>query len=225
MARGSKTAGSPDSPWSVACKKAMGSPHQPLGEPAGLRQKHPVVVALGQPGIHRLPDVQSRQNIEKRERANRRRMIERHAMGGPSAAIMGNEVKALVTQSRHEGNLIPCHGTKCKIGHLGLALAIATKIRHHHAVSRGEALSHAVPHGVGLWKSVQQQKWRPGATGARVDHRIADVDVTGFKSWKQIHGDCPQMRVEDVPISQALNENEVCLGDFFAHQSGLAVGL
>ena len=54
----------------------------------GLGQKHPVIVTLCKPIIHRVPNVERRKNVKEHNGLHGIRVIQHHSMGGARTAII-----------------------------------------------------------------------------------------------------------------------------------------
>ena len=124
-------------------------------------------------------------------------LVEGEAIADPRAAVVARQGEANMAERLHDGDHVAAHGA------LGIGLvilvaarrggpAIAAQVHADHPVGLGQGRRHAVPHGVGLGKAVQQHQGRAVAFRAGEDPTGLRVDPVRLESGKEVvaHGFC-----------------------------------
>ena len=158
----------------------VGADH-PLGERRTLRQQVPGPEAQRRAAAHPLELVDGGHHVEERGARDTLGMVEGQAVGDAGATIVADDREALVAERRHELDDL------CRQLALGVALAarpayrrlrgaVATQVRHHDAVGRGQGRCDLPPADVRLREAVQEQDRRPVAHRCDEVARLADRD-------------------------------------------------
>ena len=140
-----------------------------------------------------MPVAESERHIRAAERLSRRDnikhgkftdafgVVERQAVGTPSAAVMPSHVELLEAEIMHQRNLIACHDA-LGIRHVVrsalwfAALAVAAQVRGDHRKILREPGGKRVPHHVRLRVSVKEQQRRSTATMADPQRYFLKLD-------------------------------------------------
>ena len=104
-------------------------------------------------------------------------MVERHAMPGPAAPVVADEMEAVEYEAVHEGDLVAGHDPERVVGGVGRPfrlrrVAVAPQVGAHHGEPVGQDRRHLAPQGQALRVAVQQQHRRPAAGHHAVDPHV-----------------------------------------------------
>jgi len=150
-----------------------------LGERLRLGEEEPVPVGEAEFPAGVLEGVPGRDDVQYRELGDRIRVVERHPVTDPAAAVVARHGELLKAQIAHHQHLVPGHRALA-VGLVagaagGLAtVAVAAQVGQDHGMVFGEYWGHVMPHDVGLRVAVQQQH----GTAAAADQRV-DADAAG----------------------------------------------
>jgi hypothetical protein len=156
-----------------------------------LRQERPMPDLHRHIGVHALPHVVGRHDVERCHALDASGRVERQPIGDTAAAVVAGETKADVAELFHDLDHGLGHRTLVVGRLLGVGLrhrrpAVAGQVGDHQREAFGERRRHAMPHHVGFGVAVQQQQRRPAAAGAREDSSRAGVDPVRGESGEQI---------------------------------------
>jgi len=154
-----------------------------------LREQPPGPEGEREPRVGTVQRIERRHDVEHGEPVDARRVIEREPVRHPAPAIVPRDREPIEAQSGHERDEITCHRplrVRCVVRRrwrLG-ARAVAAQVGTDDGESVGEQRSDPSPHQMRLGKAVEQQQRRSAPTPARVDRRLADVDVDRLESFE-----------------------------------------
>ena len=153
--------------------KGIGT-NQFLGKIKRLDQEKPVIVRRGKslirPGIHRL----RRRNVQHGDSFNSFRVIHAQAVRDTSAAVVSGEAKTRESKSVHQLEHVIRHRAFGIWGMRGIArgfvgIAITTQIRADNRELSRQQRCDAMPHGMRLRVTMQQEQGRSVATNNAMD--------------------------------------------------------
>ena len=152
-----------------------------LWERLRLGEEEPVPVAEAEFSAGVLEGVPGRDDVQHRELGDRVRVVKRHPVSDPGAAVVARHGELIEAQIAHHQYLVPRHGALAVglvAGAAGglAAVAVAAQVGQDHGVVFGENGGHVMPHDVGLRVAVQQQH----GTAAAADQRV-DADAAGCR--------------------------------------------
>src|SRR5262249_4626966 len=131
-----------------------------------------------------------RDDVEHGDLQYLRRVVERHAVRDPAAAVVAAYEEFLVAERAHDLDLILRHRALGVAGVIGLAVrllavAVAAEVGGDDAEALRELGRDLVPDDVGLRVAVQQQQRRPHTALDEVDRRAARPDAPLPESGEQ----------------------------------------
>jgi hypothetical protein len=151
-----------------------------------------VPVRLGELHAGVLVHLQRRRDVEHGDAAHAPAMVARQAMRHPAAAVVANDVEALVAERAHHLGHVLGHRALGIVGVVGQALglggiAIAAQVRADNGVVARELRRHLVPHGVGLRIAMQEQHGLAAPAVPEVDGRAAGAQLACGEARKKTH--------------------------------------
>ncbi len=160
---------------------------QPFRQTVALDQEEPVVVAGGDRLVDGGKDCSGRHDIEQRDAAYPRRMVEHQAMRDAATAVVTDELEPRKSQRRHQLDLIERH-RPLGIGGVGdvrwrlTAGTVTAQIAADDGEPLGQPSGDLVPDDMRLRIAVEKQHRRAAAADARMDRRLAGWNVVRRKS-------------------------------------------
>ena len=150
---------------------------EPLGQRRGLGEERPVPISDREGSVGAGPDFSGRNDVEDREPLDPVGMVDRHAVGHASPAVVARHGEAFEAQCSHRLDLVTGHRSLAVRGVVGRRLRskrhpIPRQIRGDDGMPLGEDGCGGVPHLVRLRIAVQQQQRRAAAPDRGV-HRSA----------------------------------------------------
>ena len=142
----------------VAARKSqsgIGADQAFPGRSAGWARKNRVVIAKRKIGVGALKGGQGRHDVEHRQLAHPIGMIQRHAIGDPTTAIVTGDGELPVAEMLHHRDLVGGHGAlgiRAMIGRSGrlTTVAVAAQIGRDNREILGQPRRHLVPHDMRL---------------------------------------------------------------------------
>ena len=147
----------------------------------GLGEQRPRPEAQRKPLVGPLPCGLGGNNIENGKVIDTLGMIESHAIGDATAAIVSCDGEAREAELLHDGDHLLRNGALgvwrvVRRGNRTAALAVAAKVGADDGKLVRQQSRYTAPHQVSLGKAVQQKQRRPGAVGAHEDSGLACVN-------------------------------------------------
>jgi len=156
-----------------------------------LRQEHPVVGLERQLGVHSLPHLGRRHDVQRGEAFDAGWMVEREAVGDAAAAIMAGEAELRVAERSHQLDHALRHralvvGRVVFVRFWRGGCAIAWQVGHHQCEVIRELWRHAMPEDMRLRIAVQQQQRWAFAADPREQLARRGFDLARGESREQI---------------------------------------
>src|SRR5215208_2726314 len=155
-----------------------------LGERFGLGEQRPRPEGQREPCIGQVPHGLGRQDVEDGEPLYTVRVVEGHAVGDATAAIVAGDREAPEPEPLHDGYHVLGHGSLCvrlmvPSGGRATAAPVAAKVGTDDREVADKQRRDGAPHQVRLRKAVQQEDRRPGPVRAHENAGLTRLDLRG----------------------------------------------
>src|SRR5918997_1271018 len=180
-----------------------------LGERIGLGEQRPGPVGQRQPCIGQLPHGLGRQDVEDGEALYAVRVVEGHAVGDATAAIVSGDREAPEAESLHDGYHVLGHGSlrvrlMVPSGGRATAAPVAAKVGTDDRKVADKQRRDGAPHQVRLREAVQQEDRRPGPARAHENAGLIRLDLAGCELIHHF-GPCSLLGTTDTVCSSSVS--------------------